>query len=88
MKRSLSLLTFVFLLAASLSGQVMVIDVPGASTTYIVGINNGGDVTGYWVYRHAHALGALRVGKYLRFTEERIVASLEKEDLFRFGVKR
>jgi len=30
-----------------------------------------------WVYKHADALGALRVGKYLRFRWQRVLERLE-----------
>jgi len=31
-----------------------------------------------WVYTHADELGALRLGKYLRFSWERVLAHLER----------
>ena len=30
-----------------------------------------------WVYGHSHELGAFRVGKYVRFTWERVISRLE-----------
>lgn len=34
-----------------------------------------------WVYTHADRLGAFHLGKYLRFSWERVVASLESQNV-------
>jgi excisionase family DNA binding protein len=34
-----------------------------------------------WVYTHADELGALRLGKYLRFSWERVLEHLERKAL-------
>jgi hypothetical protein len=41
-----------------------------------------------WVYGHADDLGAYRLGKYLRFDWNRVLASLGEAQNRRFGLSR